>query len=268
MREIAKEAGVSLATVSYALRGSGKIPEGTRKRIKAVAQKLGYQADPSFAVLGARRWENKSSYNGLSIAYIAQKRNQWTRFQQLCYQGCENQARQLGYHIKHFCPDDFENPQHMGDVLEARSFNGVIFRRINASDAIEGFPFHKFSVVACGRGSIDPLCHIVMPHHHYNFHQCWQHLRNLGHTRIGCILLDDDPLAELPEFYIGACLQKQLALPKKDRIPHFLCTEHVHDKLRAWIREVICQNDCEIDCEMNAGNPMRLSPASIIFTRG
>ena len=246
MREIAKDAGVSLATVSYALRGSGKISEQTRERILTIAEKMGYQADPSFAVLGARRWEHKSSYNGLSIAYIAQKRNQWTRFQQLCFQGCDDQARKLGYHINHICPDDFENPKHMGEVLEARSYNGIILRRLNTVDAIKEFPFHKFSVVACGRGNIDPLCHIVMPHHHYNLHQCWQHLRQQGHNRIGCILLDNDPLAELPEFYIGAYLQEQLALPKKDRIPHYLCTEHVQKNLRAWIER--WQPDAIIAC--------------------
>ncbi|MCO7174838.1 LacI family DNA-binding transcriptional regulator [Sporolactobacillus kofuensis] len=42
IKDIAKKAGVSISTVSYALNGSPKIPENTRKRIQEIADKLNY----------------------------------------------------------------------------------------------------------------------------------------------------------------------------------------------------------------------------------
>ncbi|MGM0125511.1 LacI family sugar-binding transcriptional regulator [Enterococcus sp. AZ194] len=42
IKDIAKEAGVSISTVSYALNGSSKVTEETRERIKAIAEKLDY----------------------------------------------------------------------------------------------------------------------------------------------------------------------------------------------------------------------------------
>ncbi|CAM3133814.1 LacI family DNA-binding transcriptional regulator [Sporolactobacillus spathodeae] len=42
IKEIAKRAGVSISTVSYALNGSHKIPEATRERIKQIADECGY----------------------------------------------------------------------------------------------------------------------------------------------------------------------------------------------------------------------------------
>ena len=42
IREIAKQAGVSISTVSYALNGSAKVSEPTRIRIKEYADRLGY----------------------------------------------------------------------------------------------------------------------------------------------------------------------------------------------------------------------------------
>ncbi|MBS4199881.1 LacI family DNA-binding transcriptional regulator [Bacillus sp. FJAT-49732] len=42
MKDIAKRAGVSIATVSYALNGSSKIPEATRKKIKDIANEMYY----------------------------------------------------------------------------------------------------------------------------------------------------------------------------------------------------------------------------------
>lgn len=42
IKDIAKIAGVSISTVSYALNGSNKVTEETRKRIKAIADELNY----------------------------------------------------------------------------------------------------------------------------------------------------------------------------------------------------------------------------------
>lgn len=42
IKEIAKKAGVSISTVSYALNGSPKVTEATRARIQAIADELDY----------------------------------------------------------------------------------------------------------------------------------------------------------------------------------------------------------------------------------
>jgi LacI family transcriptional regulator len=45
-KEIAARAGVSRATVSYALRNPPKILQATRRRVIALAEELGYRPDP------------------------------------------------------------------------------------------------------------------------------------------------------------------------------------------------------------------------------
>ncbi|BCW42766.1 LacI family transcriptional regulator (plasmid) [Arthrobacter sp. StoSoilB3] len=42
MADVAREAGVSLTTVSHALNGKGRVDKNTRERIRAVAQELGF----------------------------------------------------------------------------------------------------------------------------------------------------------------------------------------------------------------------------------
>ncbi|MGH2245697.1 LacI family DNA-binding transcriptional regulator, partial [Enterococcus faecalis] len=42
IKDIAKKAGVSISTVSYALNGSSKITEETRTRIQTIAEELNY----------------------------------------------------------------------------------------------------------------------------------------------------------------------------------------------------------------------------------
>lgn len=47
LKDIAKEAGVSIATVSYVLNGSGHVSEATRQRILKLAEKYDYKIRPS-----------------------------------------------------------------------------------------------------------------------------------------------------------------------------------------------------------------------------
>ena len=42
IKDIAKAAGVSISTVSYALNGSPKVTDQTRKKIEAIAREMNY----------------------------------------------------------------------------------------------------------------------------------------------------------------------------------------------------------------------------------
>lgn len=49
--DVAEAAGVSRTTVSHALNGKGRVDEGTRERVRAAAEQLGYRASPTAAGL-------------------------------------------------------------------------------------------------------------------------------------------------------------------------------------------------------------------------
>lgn len=55
IEDVAARAGVSVATVSRALRGLPNVAPTTRDKVRAVALQLGYRADPNASRLGARR---------------------------------------------------------------------------------------------------------------------------------------------------------------------------------------------------------------------
>ncbi|MGX7164055.1 LacI family DNA-binding transcriptional regulator [Enterococcus massiliensis] len=57
IKDIAKAAGVSISTVSYALNGSPKVTEETRERITAIAKKLNYV--PNMAARTLKRQQTK-----------------------------------------------------------------------------------------------------------------------------------------------------------------------------------------------------------------
>jgi DNA-binding LacI/PurR family transcriptional regulator len=47
IKDVAREAGVSVTTVSHALNHKGRLSEGTRSRVVEVAERLGYRANPA-----------------------------------------------------------------------------------------------------------------------------------------------------------------------------------------------------------------------------
>ena len=55
IKDIAKKAGVSISTVSYALNGSSKVTEETRTRIQAIAEELNYVPNMAARTLKRRQ---------------------------------------------------------------------------------------------------------------------------------------------------------------------------------------------------------------------
>ena len=55
IRDVAREAGVSIATVSRALNDKGDVSGATRERVRVAARDLGYSVDPAARALGSQR---------------------------------------------------------------------------------------------------------------------------------------------------------------------------------------------------------------------
>jgi DNA-binding LacI/PurR family transcriptional regulator len=55
LTDVAREAGVSIATASHALTGKGRIPEATRARVREVAKRMGYRPNAAARSLAGGR---------------------------------------------------------------------------------------------------------------------------------------------------------------------------------------------------------------------
>jgi DNA-binding LacI/PurR family transcriptional regulator len=55
LEDVAREAGVSAATVSHALSGKGRLPDATRARVREVARRMGYSPNPAARRLAGGR---------------------------------------------------------------------------------------------------------------------------------------------------------------------------------------------------------------------
>ena len=70
LAEIARRAGVSVMTVSRALRKQSNISPQTQKRIQVIADELGYRPNPLVSALMTYRRAAKPVESHLSIGFI------------------------------------------------------------------------------------------------------------------------------------------------------------------------------------------------------
>ena len=67
IRDVARKAGVSVASVSFALNGQPGVAKDTRRRILAAAAELGYRANPQAQALRRGR-TTRSSAGAVAVA--------------------------------------------------------------------------------------------------------------------------------------------------------------------------------------------------------
>jgi len=119
MKDIAREAGVSISLVSYVLndKNTGRINADTAKRIKDIAKKLNYQTNQI-----ARSLQNKKTYTiGLIVADIS------NFFYSYIAGFIEDEVNKYGYNV--LFGSAYENPKRFMDLLKvmvSRQVDGLI----------------------------------------------------------------------------------------------------------------------------------------------
>lgn len=125
VKEVAREAGVSIATVSYALRCDPRVREETRVRVEEAAARLGYRRNPAFAVLGSRR--AVSGGTGLPLAYVWQRTADGRAlFYASVYEGVETRAAEMGYRVEDWNLDTAEAVESFLRMVKVRGLCGMV----------------------------------------------------------------------------------------------------------------------------------------------
>ncbi|MCC5843716.1 MAG: LacI family DNA-binding transcriptional regulator [Verrucomicrobia bacterium] len=155
IRDIAKEAGVSAASVSHAFRGNHHVSAETRRHILEVAEKMGYSPHPMVSALMAEIRRNKSVQEETVLAMVdfftgAARLRKTSR--NLIYEGAAKRAKALGYRLDLFEPiEEGWSLDRFAKILRARGINGIIVPPLPGQpDLPEGFPWEDFSVVTAG----------------------------------------------------------------------------------------------------------------------
>jgi LacI family transcriptional regulator len=183
IKDIARIAGVSAATVSLALHHHPKISRQTRDRVAAIAEKLRYS--PNYAARSLVGSQSKTL--GLVITSILNP------FYPELAKGIEDKALELGYTVI-LCSTTYDHRlQHRFiDLLRSRGVDGIVFTSVELDDPDvkplldDGYPFVLVNRRIRNR-RLDKTIDCVVLDNVAGGYMAMQHLLALGHRRIAII---------------------------------------------------------------------------------
>ena len=193
MRDIAKEAGVSLGTVSRVLSGKHEVAPEFAQRVISVAREMGYQSR-----LYARTASPRSSGIG-SIGYLLDSQDHPNvmsdPFQQHFLAGIEQKAGDLGGHVVFASVHEEARDQVIPSLITDKVVRSVILKVTNDTPQrwIQRIQALVPTVIIMHRLP-DHSVPSVMCDNYGGMFSALQHLVNLGHRRIGFYSEDDGDL--------------------------------------------------------------------------
>lgn len=194
--DIARQAGVTKATVSMALRNHPRISKAQCLRIQKMAARMGYQNN---ALLGQlmhelRRSRRQKYVATLALINVSEEADLRGRISivDAWLSGAQNRAEELGYGVDHFWLEEpGMDTARLARILQSRGIQGVAFYGMRkprlvfrGNEQCEEI-WSQFPCVTIGSLSKEPALHFVSnDQYSTSLHAC-ERLRELGYSRIG-----------------------------------------------------------------------------------
>jgi len=190
MRDVAERLGVSIMTVSRALRNAPNIAPKTRETIIEEAKRLNFQPDPALGVLNAYRHGRRDRKTHDQMAFVTNfpQANGWKKIPTFAryFEGASRRAAQLGYTVEPFWVGDPAMTQRRASqILRDRGIRGLLVGPLFKGNTSLSLEWDWFSTVALGRSLISPKLTTVSTNHFQGLLTACDAMLERGYRRIG-----------------------------------------------------------------------------------
>lgn len=217
MRHIAEVAGVTVATVSMALRGHHAISETTKEKVQRIAKELGYSPDPRFTALMTYLRVRREAPFRATLGYLSDfsQKNGYLKLntQKEFFRGALERAQALGFQLEPiWVREPGMTSARLIKILKNRGIPGVLM----ASGDANLWPFSEeirgVAVAVVGYTHWEPLYPRACNNQFHSMTLCMRRLQETGHQRIGMVMsTQDDRGAE--HNWLSAYLGYRYGLP-------------------------------------------------------
>ncbi len=226
MQMIADKAGVSLMTVSRALKNNPRLSLATRERIQKIATTLGYRPNPLVSALMAQIRNARAPKIWPTIAFLAAHPDDvYTRahtYNAQILSGAIERAAMLGYKLERFSlTESGMTGPRMSGMLHARGIPGVILPPLPDPIPDIGFDWSQFACATIGYSYTSPALHRAANDQFNTIRMAVRHLAELGYERIGLAIRHEDD-QRVENKWVGGFLSFHPYLPVSRRLPVFL----------------------------------------------
>ena len=192
LRSLARQLGISAATVSLALRDSAHVVPATKKRILQAARRAGYRPNPLVgSLMAALRRTSHGSFQGslLAVNTSDDPRPTLTLYHRQVFDGVKRRAQALGYSIE-LCwvgTHALTLPR-LDAVVRARGVRGVVVMPFVQTYDFSSFDWSPFAAVMFDHCLSAPVLHSVLPDHHLSLFEALERLSSRGYSRPGLVV--------------------------------------------------------------------------------
>lgn len=224
MSDVAMAAGVSVATVSRALREDPRISPEVRGRVRQAAQTLGYRPNPLVQSLMTQR-RRRLPATAETIALITNYPGEAWQQKDVCrwyHQGISRRAAELGFRLEVFSLEALhKDPRRLGQVLRARGVRGALLGYSRDVEQPVTPEVDDLCVVGLGtyfRGLVVDRAHLNGFH---NVQLALTRLRGLGYERpaLICPLMNNQIVGGQ---WTAAALDDLWRRPRRQQCPPFM----------------------------------------------
>lgn len=189
MSDVARVCGVSVMTVSRALRNDEGVSPPTARKVRLAAKRLGYRPNPMVSALMHLR-DGRRRAAGSVIAYVvpALGRPGWGRelWMKQLEAGARERAEAAGFRLERFdLGAGASAVRTLNRVLLARGIRGVAVAPFPEPHARLELEWENFAAAAVGSTLETPALHRVKNHQYHTAGLAVRRLREAGLRRIG-----------------------------------------------------------------------------------
>ena len=240
LQTVAKLAGVSPSTVSRALRGHRLLNEETVERIRAVAERVGYHANPIISDLMRRvrsrgRLQNLGTIAYLTLHPTATAWRENTTYLEF-HEGARRRAAELGFGLELIWAAQPElHARRLTQILKSRGIAGAIIGPRPGPIAPDILEWSQFSVAALGMPLLGVGLHRAGSYHVNNMERLLAALAARGYSRPGLALMSVQ-VSAADRGWLAAWELHQREVPALQRVPWLMLEGLSEEKFTTWFK--------------------------------
>ncbi len=254
LKDVARESGYHITTISLALRDHSSIPESTRQKIREIASRMGYERNPIYHALSRFRQQGRVCAPAPRIAYLenfgAGSGQHRPPYMEAILRGARRQAELLGYQLEVLAVGEDDHDSHsLTAHLAEHQIPGVILGSFIPGFSEIALNWDDYAVAKIHSRHMEPEATTVGNDQLREVRMAFRHLAAAGYQRIGLAIgrADEDASGHR---HTAGFLMEEAPLPADRRVPPLLFPYNISGEdlaglIARWVRRhrvdaVIC----------------------------